>query len=102
MGGCLAVGIMSNSTDIAQAYSTCGTLGTQGNNNGWQFASQLVGVICIIVWTLSLSAVMFLAIKFTIGMRVSEEMESMGLDVSEHGGSAYEMGMLPSSSKVVT
>merc|ERR1711918_324565 len=66
--GCLAVGIFSNDEDIADAYSTCSELGTKGNKNGWQFATQLTGVICIILWTVGMSAVLFLGINFTVGM----------------------------------
>ena len=32
---------------------------------------------------------MFLAIKYTVGLRVSEEEEMRGLDIDEHGIEAY-------------
>ena len=35
------------------------------------------------------SSIIFLAIKFTIGIRVSDAEEDAGLDVYEHGMEAY-------------
>jgi len=37
------------------------------------------------------SLVLFLILKFTIGVRVSEEVEFAGLDVHEHGAPAYSL-----------
>ncbi len=42
-----------------------------------------------IVWSLALTTVIMLALKATIGVRVSDEVESMGLDLAEHGETAY-------------
>jgi Amt family ammonium transporter len=56
-----------------------------------QFISQLWGVCVSIVWS---SSVAFLAFKFVdimIGLRVSEESEREGLDISEHGETAYHI-----------
>ena len=38
---------------------------------------------------MALSAILFLGIKYTIGIRVSEAEEDAGLDVYEHGMEAY-------------
>ena len=46
---------------------------------------QLVGVICVAVWTLVCITILFTIIKKTIGLRVSEEEEVGGLDLYEHG-----------------
>ena len=40
-------------------------------------------------WTVLTSVVLFTLIKLTIGLRVSEEEEEIGLDVGEHGMEAY-------------
>jgi len=42
------------------------------------------------VWSAAVSAIAFLLIKVTIGLRPSEEVEREGLDVSEHGERAYD------------
>ena len=44
-----------------------------------------------IVWTGVLTTVIGLAIKFTIGWRVSEEEEVDGIDFAEHGEAAYDL-----------
>jgi Amt family ammonium transporter len=40
-------------------------------------------------WAFICGMILFNAIKFTIGLRVSEEEELRGLDISEHGNEAY-------------
>mmetsp|Transcript_14996 Transcript_14996/g.30200 ORF Transcript_14996/g.30200 Transcript_14996/m.30200 type:complete len:341 (-) Transcript_14996:141-1163(-) len=52
---------------------------------GEQFGVQVVGSICIVLWTVATAGLLFLSIDKTIGMRVNEEVENAGLDVSEHG-----------------
>lgn len=50
---------------------------------------QIVGVLAVLGWTLATAGVLFLVIKNTIGLRVSESEELAGLDVQEHGIGAY-------------
>ena len=59
------------------------------NWRGKQFGVQLLGMAVIAAWSTGLSLITFMAIKFTVGMRVSPEEEKAGLDMSEHGGKAY-------------
>jgi Amt family ammonium transporter len=52
--------------------------------------TQLVGVISVAAWTIVTITVCFLLIKATLGLRVTEEEEITGLDITEHGlPSAY-------------
>jgi Amt family ammonium transporter len=53
------------------------------------FAAQLVALIIEIAWVASLSTAMFFTLKMSGILRVSEEVEMAGMDVSKHGGSAY-------------
>jgi ammonium transporter, Amt family len=41
------------------------------------------------VWTGVVSAALFLILKYTIGLRPSEDAEREGLDIREHGERAY-------------
>jgi Amt family ammonium transporter len=51
---------------------------------------QLIGVAAVLAWTVVTITITFLLIKATIGLRVSEEEEIIGLDATEHGlPSAY-------------
>ena len=45
-----------------------------------------------IVWSFVVTFVIMLALKDTIGVRVSEEAEDAGLDLAEHGETAYHSG----------
>lgn len=55
-----------------------------------QLGIQLLGITSIVVWTAVLITIVFIIIKKTNGLRVSEEEELQGLDSMEHGlASAY-------------
>jgi Amt family ammonium transporter len=55
-----------------------GLLGEQALANG-----------AAIVWSFAITLVIMVALKATIGVRVSEEVEATGLDLAEHGETAY-------------
>ena len=66
--------------------------GTVGYPGIWaQFLIQLKAVSLVIVWTAVVAAVGFLIVKLVMGLRVSEEEEREGLDISSHGERAYDM-----------
>ena len=50
---------------------------------------QILGILACFVWTFCTAFILFKIIDKTIGLRVSPEEESEGLDMSEHGGIAY-------------
>ena len=55
-----------------------------------QLGLQLTGVIAVGAWTAVCITITFLVIRATMGLRVSEEEEIVGLDAMEHGiASAY-------------
>ena len=55
-----------------------------------QLGLQLLGVVSVLAWTAVTITIAFLAIRATVGLRVSEEEEIIGLDTTEHGlPSAY-------------
>ena len=54
-----------------------------------QLTSQFWGVAISILWSGTVSFIAFKAIDATIGVRVSEATEREGLDLVEHGESAY-------------
>ncbi len=59
-------------------------------SGGWhQLGVQLLGVVTAFGWAFGLGMILFLAIKHTIGLRVSRDEELRGLDVGEHGMEAY-------------
>jgi Amt family ammonium transporter len=54
-----------------------------------QFIVQLKGVAAMFVWAFGTGMILFNVIKYTIGLRASEEEELRGLDIGEHGNEAY-------------
>ncbi|GAA0182362.1 ammonium transporter [Clostridium sediminicola] len=50
---------------------------------------QTIGVFAVGVWTIGTAFVLFKTIDVTVGLRVSEMEEKVGLDIKEHGTSAY-------------
>jgi Amt family ammonium transporter len=58
-------------------------------NMGAQIVSQLWGVGTAIVWSAVVSFIAFKIVDLVIGLRVPEEEEREGLDITSHGESAY-------------
>ncbi|MCD6050708.1 MAG: ammonium transporter [Verrucomicrobia bacterium] len=51
--------------------------------------NQIKAVVLTIVWSVVATAIIAFIVKATIGLRVSEEVESQGLDLAEHGEEGY-------------
>lgn len=54
-----------------------------------QVTTQIYAVGVTVAWTGIVSAVLFLALKYTMGLRPDAEAETNGLDITEHGERAY-------------
>ena len=94
--GTIAVGLFA--TDSAPAFARAISGGAnqiagKGLFYGGGFKQlgiQLFGMLCTAAWTAVTITIAFLVIKKIFGLRVSEEEEIAGLDVTEHGlPSAY-------------
>ena len=74
-------------------HGTCGIWGTiaVGIFGGASLSSQIIGVLGVYIFAFVFSYIVFLLIKLTMGVRVSAEEESSGLDISEHGQEAYNI-----------
>jgi len=88
--GVLAVGLFSSEAGMATAYGgESGAYGLLVGGGTEQFVAQVIGAGSILLWTAALSAVVFVGIKVTMGLRVPAEEEERGLDLIEHGIDAY-------------
>jgi Amt family ammonium transporter len=85
--GTLAIGLFAVPERTALALSDAEGLFYGGG--GEQLWIQFYGMAATVGFTLTASALVFLAIKYTIGLRVSEEEELRGQDISEHGMFGY-------------
>jgi len=66
-----------------------GTIAVAFSDADATFATQLTGVIAIGAFVIVTSSILWLALKFTVGIRASEEDEMNGLDKAELGLEAY-------------
>ncbi|AGY59678.1 ammonium transporter [Gloeobacter kilaueensis] len=57
--------------------------------NPGQVVTQLIAVGATGLYAAAATAVILLALKFTLGLKASEQAELEGLDISEHGEEAY-------------
>jgi len=71
---------------FAGIWGTIAVILTNGDAN---LMTQLYGIAVIGIFTVAASAVVWLIIKAVVGLRVSEEAEIDGLDMSELGMEAY-------------
>jgi Amt family ammonium transporter len=77
--GTLMVGFFSTSQGILYGHG------------GALLKSQVIGVAAIAGWALSTATVLFLLLKYLNGLRVEKRIEEEGLDIYEHGESAYNL-----------
>jgi len=81
--------------DPVGAISVHGVVGLLGlllvpvTNDGSSFSGQIIGAVTIFAWVFGTSMVVWLALKAIMGVRVSEEEEYEGVDISECGMEAY-------------
>ena len=68
-----------------------GTLVVPISNSNTSFGTQLVGTLSVCVFSFVLSYLVFLALKGTVGLRISKAAEKLGTDKSEIGVSAYSI-----------
>ena len=81
--------------DPVGAISVHGVVGLLGlllvpvTNDGASFSGQIIGALTIFIWVFAASFATWFVIKMFMGIRVSEEEEYDGVDLSECGMEAY-------------
>jgi ammonium transporter, Amt family len=93
--GTLACGLLT-SPRLAE-YNGIGEAGLLYSGSLEQLGVQAVGVGVAFVTVFVLSYVTFAAIKATIGIRVSDEEEEAGLDITAHGMYGYPEQYIPAT-----
>jgi len=86
--GTLATGIFA--TAAVNAAGVDGLI----HGNGMQLAKQLAGAASVAAFAFAATWVLGKIVDVTIGLRVKEEEEVVGLDISQHGERAYGGTML--------
>lgn len=85
----------------SSVHGVCGIMGTlltglfsvssgalYGHGFGF-FGAQCMGILCIDAWAAVMGIILFWTIKHTHGLRVDKRVEEEGLDIYEHGETAY-------------
>ncbi len=81
--------------DPVGAISVHGVVGIWGllavviTNPDAKLFSQIIGILSIFGWTFGTSMIVWLVLKVTVGIRVSDEEEREGVDIAECGLEAY-------------
>ncbi|NCF28313.1 MAG: ammonium transporter [Gammaproteobacteria bacterium] len=97
---------IDDSLDVFPVHGVGGMLGTtltgvfvasqlggaglsEGTSMGGQVFTQLIGVAATVAWTAIVTFVILKVVDAVVGLRVSEEEETDGLDISQHEEKAY-------------
>ncbi len=77
-------------------HGVCGAWGTLAaglfNMEGVTAAivtTQVIGIVAAFAWAFGTAFILFKTISLTVGLRISEEDELLGVDIVEHGAHAY-------------
>ena len=80
--GAIATGIFATATITGGAEGLL-------HGDGGQFVDQVIGVVATMAYSLVVTYILLKVLDMLFGLRVSEDEEVAGLDVSEHGERAY-------------
>jgi Amt family ammonium transporter len=88
--GALLTGVFNNQALGGPGMVTDWVAGTVGSNGMFdQFIIQAKAVGVTVVWSAVVSVIAYKIVDMTIGLRVPEEEEREGLDITSHGETAY-------------
>jgi Amt family ammonium transporter len=90
--GLIVVGLLADKTYVGQVYSDATDYGIFYGGEGKLLGAEIVGIICIFLWVMSTQGLLFFVLSKLGLLRASADEEMLGLDASEHGGSAYNYG----------
>jgi Amt family ammonium transporter len=96
--GLICTGLFSNETRLEAAYGITEYIGWfmewgRGSGSFNLIGAQLISVLFIFGWTFVVMGVYFYVLNYFGWFRIDEIEELVGMDVSRHKGSAYDMGV---------
>ena len=83
-------GILGTLLTAVFAAESMGGLGLE-TSIGSQFVTQMIGVVATIVWCGVISFILLKGLDAVIGLRVSEDEETEGLDIVLHNERGYTL-----------
>ena len=84
--GAIATGLFA-----LAAINSAGADGLFLGNPGL-IGTQLIAVLAVVAWSFGISFATFKVIDMVVGLRVSEDDEEVGLDLTQHSESGYAFG----------
>jgi len=87
--GLISVGIFADGTYGNYATEAPFVKGLLYGGGAGQLISQAIGAAVVVLWAFLCGYIVFKVLDAVMGIRVSPYEEIGGLDVVEHGGSAY-------------
>ena len=85
VGGAIGILLVAVLVDTSFGGSGLG----EGMSIGSQFGVQLTGLVAVLVWSAFASVIICLIVKAVVGLRVSDDQELEGLDITSHGETGY-------------
>ena len=92
--GVLWVGFMAKKSYVEEVFGISGHAGVFYGGNGKLLAAQITGIVVIAAWTATMLGIFFTVMKKLNLLRTTVEEETLGLDESKHGGSAYHQELV--------
>ena len=83
------IGTLLTGVLVAEQFGGAGL--AEGVSIGEQFSVQLIAVIAVIVWTLIATYIALKIAGLFAGLRVTDEQERSGLDITQHEEQGYNM-----------
>ena len=87
VGGAIGILLVAVLVDTSFGGSGLG----EGMSIGSQFGVQLTGLVAVLVWSAIASVIICLIVKAVVGLRVSDDQELEGLDITSHGETGYNL-----------
>ena len=82
-------GILATGIFVGVGFLTLGDLVLPGISRGEQILRQLGAIGVSWAWAFFVTGAILILMKYTVGLRVPEQDEEQGLDLSQHGEEAY-------------
>jgi Amt family ammonium transporter len=89
--GCLATGLFADPNRVAFVYGADGRGGLFYGAGGHLLGVEIAGVLFVMAWAMGIMTPFFLALNAVGMFRVDPTEEKVGLDISHHGGAAYDL-----------
>ena len=91
--GVIFPGLLAKKEFMAESYGNDSSYGIFYGGNGKLLGANIVGIIAITAWVLPTIGTVFFCLNKAGKLRIPTEEEETGLDLSHHGGQAYEIQM---------